>query len=106
MTLSLSFGLHSAPIIMTWNKAITDFPKVINYAYRNWEWIMYEVSKTAFVEYDLVFGELKIYDPRALEIHPTLASLSDGSEDICDCGADKHPKSGGHWKFCKIYGKP
>ena len=103
MRLKLFFGVNVAPVKIDWPKDVLDFPKVVNYNYRNWEWSMYQpVSYGLTTEYDLIFGELKIYDPRALEAHPTLIDiLGKIDSKACDCGADKNPSSGGHWNFCK-----
>jgi hypothetical protein len=91
------------PIQCDWNKDILDFPKVVNYDHRNWEWFMYnDIGTIKGTMYDLLFSEIKIYDPRALELHPTLAMIIGESGDrTCDCGADKNPGTGSHWNFCK-----
>lgn len=108
MRLKLYFGLKDTPIQCDWNKEVKDFPKVVNYNHKNWEWIAYNalpISKFG-ADYELIFGDLKIYDPRAIEVHPTLAMIIGSTTNSeCDCGADKHQSSGGHWKFCKLYGR-
>jgi hypothetical protein len=106
MRLKLYFLPDKVPIQMDWNKPVLDFPKVVNYKYRNWEWFMYNQVSSASLEFELNFSELKSYDPRALECHPTLSEIMDeASRYVCDCGADKNRDTGGHWKFCKLYGK-
>jgi hypothetical protein len=101
--LKLKFGIDATPIQCDWQKKILDFPKVVSYNFRNWEWIVYnDVGTIAGTMYELIFGELKIYDPRAIEDHPTLAEIIGESNDgKCDCGGDNNPGSGGHWIFCK-----
>jgi hypothetical protein len=108
MRVSLYFGLSDTPIKFDWNKKIEDFPKVVNYSYRNWEFNMYkERGLKPYHEYDLYFGELKTYDPRALKVHPTLIEIMGNSDkSVCDCGGLNNPGSGGHWNFCKIWSKP
>lgn len=106
MILKLHFGMVKIPVSIDWDKPLTDFPKVVNYNHRNWEWNMYTSVNTPPPDYELMFGELKTYDPRALEAHPTLAMITAGVlKVVCDCGADKDPNAGGHWKFCKLWGK-
>jgi hypothetical protein len=106
MRLKLYFLPDQTPIQMDWNKKVLDFPKIVNYKYRNWEWFMYNPLDSAGTEWELKFTELKIYDPRALECHPTLSEVMDDAASYkCDCGAEKNPDTGGHWQFCKLYKK-
>lgn len=106
MILKLMFGLNSVPIKVQWDRDLMEFPVIVNHNHQNWEWIIYNALNDLTaddMEYEVIFGELKTYDPRANEIFPMLSDIIASTMDtsLCDCGASKQVDSGGHWNFCK-----
>lgn len=106
MRLRLHFGASTTPIQMDWSNDLMSFPKTVWHDGKSWEWSMYQGTGGIFgvtVSYDFYFSELKPHHPAYNMLHIPLRDIIGKTDNDtgCDCGADKHADSGGHWGFCK-----
>ena len=102
MRLRVVFGFVATHEVVWW-KPITDFPNVIKYLGKNYEWVTYDDDPKKNVDYILTFSPLSSYDPNySVEC---LDWKDVFKEDTgCDCGA-KHSRSfpWDHMKMCRLW---
>ena len=102
MKLKVLFGTIDEKRVNWW-KDIQDFPNIINFLGRNYEWVTYDKDLTGDVDMILMYSELQTYDPNYLALCPKWTELFPETVGGCECGST--PKSPGHMFFCKLWRK-
>lgn len=92
MKLALLFGEKKR--IVDWDKLPSEFPRVVKYLNKYWEWISWESDKTGDTAHVYFFGEKKEYS-LPTDIHGQLFPIPEielmfGVEikTSCECGAE------------------
>jgi hypothetical protein len=79
---------------VSWYKSILEFPKIVSYNNKIWEWVFYDVDKSKSFDYILQYSEKTNYNPANYEEEPvsleTFFPL--WASETCECGAiyDRH----------------
>lgn len=102
MRLRVKFGLIDTKEI-TWYQPLDEFPKLINYLGRNYEWVFYDTDPTNQVDQILSFSELPSYDPSYSIDCKTWAELFGERTKDCECGAAHTSFPTVHMFFCKLW---
>ena len=100
MRLRIHFGQHTTKEV-TWNKSFNDFPNIINYLGRNYEWVTYDQDPNGNMDFIFHFSELPPYDPNYNVYCPYWDTLFPIGEDTCECGAKFSSFEWDHMKFCR-----
>lgn len=105
MRLRVKFGFIDTKDISWWNK-IDDFPKIIKFLGRNYEWVYYDKDLSGTVDMVLHFSELPSYDPNYNvdcktwnELFPEVLTYG------CECGASHTSFPTFHMFFCRLWRK-
>src|ERR1035438_2985912 len=84
--LTINFGLDGTKKQVNWYKDILDFPKLIRFQSKAWEWAIY--NSIGGTDYELTFSQVPSYDPNYYVDMPTFEDMFEyGKGDICECGA-------------------
>ena len=84
MRLVISFGLTTKKEV-DWHRDVMDFPKLLRFQGKKWEWAMYNGSGQ---NYELTFSLLSSYDSTFNMDMPSFEDLFEyGSYNKCECGA-------------------
>jgi len=86
---------------VSWYRALEDFPKIIKYLGRNYEWVFYDIDPTGKVDHVLTFGILMPYDPRYGVACESWSDLFGSDFNTCDCGAAYTSFSWDHMRMCR-----
>ncbi len=102
MRLRVVFGFVGTHDVVWW-KPLPDFPNIIKYLGKNYEWVTYD-DTTKDVDYVLTFSALSSYDLNYDVQCPDWKDLFKEDTGGCDCGA-KHSKSfpWDHMRMCKLW---
>ena len=104
MKLGVTFGTADTKEVI-WYRPLDDFPKLVNYLSRNYEWVFYDQDPTGRLDAILMFTELPSYDPNYKILCPTWADLFPIDLNGCVCGAKYSSFSWDHMKFCHLWRK-
>ena len=99
MRLRVHFGQLDTKEV-TWDKSINDFPHIIKFLGRNYEWVTYDADNTGKVDMVLHFSELPTYDPNFNVYCPSWNDLFKDDWGVCDCGAKYSSFPWDHMRFC------
>jgi len=102
MRIRAQFGLIDSKEI-DWYQPTLDFPKIVKFLGRNYEWIFYDDDQTKVVDKILYFSELPSYDPNYDVDCITWSEIANGSPSSCECGSKYG--GGGHMFMCKLWRK-
>jgi hypothetical protein len=102
MKLGIVFGLDTNVKYIDWPKSLHDFPKLLLYSGRKWEWFMYKDGPNGIVE--LNFTEIPKYDPNYyVDDIECFEDMFGFSKSTCECGAIWSSFSWDHMRFCKLW---
>lgn len=100
MRLNVHFGLIDKKEI-NWHQDIMDFPKIINYLDRNYEWFVYDKDPTGRFDWILNFSEIPAYDPAYNIKAQTWNELFAGRiNNSCECGSNYTSFPNHHMFYC------
>jgi hypothetical protein len=98
----VDFGLTGDKKEVDWYKELDDFPRVLSYNNKKWEWVMYDRDLKGNVDYILTFGEMPTYSQnywaRAVDFDDIYVSKSRPWE--CQCGANNTSFPWDHMRYC------
>lgn len=107
MKLILQFGINEPKRQINWWNQIKEFPHLVLYKGKKWEFVMYDEDPSKQVDYICMFGEIQSYDPNW---HATIYAdisgyLDSGPGGKCECGSiyTSFPQS--HMFFCPKWTK-
>lgn len=105
MHLLINFGLHIEKRQVSWWKPLEDFPKLIKFNGKCWEWLMYDKNPDQSHDYKLVFSEISPLNPA---YHQKMVSYEDLFDFgvKCQCGAAFTSFPSVHMFYCPSYTKP
>jgi hypothetical protein len=98
MYLKIKFGLNGKEKTLSWYQKIEDFPKLLRFEGKKWEWIVYNAIGGG--DYELVYSEIPTYDPSFYIDMPSFEELFPGNEQKCECGAHFSSFSWDHFRYC------
>lgn len=99
MKLGVTFGTTDTKEVF-WYRTLDDFPKLINFLGRNWEWVFYDSDPTGKLDSILVFAELPTYDPNFDVVCFSWTHLFGNDKIDCECGSRYGSFSWDHMRFC------
>ena len=99
MRLRVEFGSLDVKEV-TWTKSLNDFPNIIKFLGRNYEWVTYDSDPTGKVDMILQFSELPTYDPNFGVYCPIWTDMFKENDSTCDCGARFSSFPWDHMRFC------
>ena len=107
LKLQLQFGIPGGrKKNIEWKKELKEFPKIVKFEGKRWEWIMYDKSKTGN-DYDLAFGRISDEtDLGGLPVPCIEEMFPDGWAAKCECGAIYTSFPEEHMFFCPKWRKP
>lgn len=101
MRIRVRFGLIDDKEVL-WYRPLDDFPHLIKYLNRNYEWITYDYDPTGKVDHILVYSEVPTYDPNFGVVCPSWQDLfKDTSTNSCECGAKHTSFPWDHMRLCR-----
>ncbi len=105
MKIRVQFGLVDTKEVVWWRE-LDNFPKLIKFSGKNFEWVFYDKDPAGKVDHVLTFAELSSYDPNYLTFCYTWAELFGEKSNGCECGS-KYDKNSpdGHFFYCKMWSK-
>lgn len=102
MRLRVDFGsAHSKEV--EWDKKLEDFPKLISFLGKNYEWVIYGVDPSGKVDMILTFSKLGSHDPTYFAYAPAWDDLFPEPEVKCECGAAHSSFSWDHMRMCPLW---
>jgi hypothetical protein len=104
MKLRIKFGMIDEKVI-SWYDIVENFPKLINYLSKNYEWVFYDKDTSGASDMILIFSELHSYDPDYTTTCPKWSDLFNNSVTGCQCGADKTSFPFAHMFYCPKWTK-
>jgi len=99
LKIDVVFG-QKEPKKVTWYRPILDFPNLIKYDGKKWQWFAYHKVDTYITDYVFNFAEIPPYDPVYHTDIPTFEDLFDLPKDSCQCGAIHTSFPGMHMFYC------
>jgi len=92
--MKLALTLGEKQYTVSWDKDLSDFPHVVKYDSRYWEWMCWDKDPNGLVDQVLMFGETK-ESALAVDMYgnmfpvPDLVLMFDlnGDQEPCSCGA-------------------
>ena len=99
MRLSVQFGTFD-PKIVAWWDSFDNFPHIIKFLGRNYEWVTYDKDLTGNVDMIINYSELQSYDPNFSVACPLWTDMFKEDTGGCECGARFTSFSWDHMKFC------
>lgn len=92
---------------INWYKSLDDFPKLIKFLGRNYEWFFYDKDLSGKADMILTFSELPSYDPNYGVLCTDWHELfeSNGWQGGCQCGARHTSFPDFHMFFCPKWTK-
>ena len=104
MNLTLNFGLNGSKKQVTWWQPHDNFPKLIQYNGKKWQWVMYNAISNG--DYELTFSELS---PSHSRYNDSMAVFEDmfryTGQEGCECGAVYTSFKWDHMRYCKLWTK-
>jgi hypothetical protein len=105
MKLRIDFG-QIARKEVNWYNSLEDFPKLLSYHGKRYEWFMYDKDKSGQTDYILTFSELPTYDPNYYAEMEDFDAIFGGAMGIqCECGAIYTSFPQFHMFYCKKWRK-
>ena len=104
MRLRIQFGLIDTKEVFWWQEVL-DFPKLIKFCGRNFEWVFYGTDDTNAVDYVLTFSDLPSYHS---EYHTDCVRWTDlFPEHVggCECGSKYDRNGPTHMFYCLMWSK-
>jgi hypothetical protein len=98
----VKFGLDGYKKVVTWNKELLDFPKLLKYSGRKWEWFLYSTDPTMINDYEITLCEIGMHDPGYYLDIPDFEDLF-GSSSKCECGARFSSFEWDHMYLCPLW---
>lgn len=107
MRLRLQFGLNEPLKEINWWKGVKEFPNLVIYKDKKWEFFAYDKDPSNLVDYHCVFSEVPTYDPNW---HATVYEnidylLGSSIKGECECGAVHTEFPQIHLSFCPKWSK-
>jgi len=104
MRIRVQFGLIDNRDV-NWYQPVENFPTLINFLGKNYEWVMYDKDISGAVDMILIFSELHSYDPDYTTVCPIWNEMFGESRIMCDCGAKFTSFPWDHMRMCKKWTK-
>lgn len=104
MRLRVQFGLIDTKEVF-WYRPLEQFPQLIRFIGKNYEWVVYDTDPSGQVDTILVYSELPTHDPNFGVSCPTWNELFGDSNAGCECGAAFSSFNWDHMRFCKKWTK-
>jgi hypothetical protein len=105
MRLRVDFG-QIARKEVNWYSPLDDFPRLLSYNGKRYEWFMYDKDKSGQLDYILTFAELPTYDPNYYAEMEDFETMFGGAMGIqCECGAIYTGFPQAHMFYCKKWRK-
>lgn len=105
MKVQVIFGLTGGKHEVNWWKGLHDFPKLISYKGKNWEWLMYDEDKSKRFDYFLTYTEIPSYDPNFKAEVPKFEIMFTIMNSRCECGSSFTDFQNIHMFFCPMWKK-
>lgn len=86
-----------------WHKNLDDFPKLLIYKNKKYDWVFYDKDETSKVDIILLFTEVPNYDPNFYVDCSSWENLFSGSQPGCECGARFSSFDFDHMRMCKLW---
>jgi len=104
MRLRINFGFIDSKEVAWW-KPLNEFPTVIRFLGRNYEWAVYDKDLTGKVDMILMFSEIPSYDPNFGVECDKWSDMFPENLDGCECGAKHSSFPWDHMFMCKKWSK-
>jgi len=82
----VELGFHGIIKEVIWNRSVSDFPKIVKYDEKNWEWVILKDGEYP-IDFVFTFSELPKYDPNYGVYAVSLKDLCGEYDYGCQCGA-------------------
>lgn len=106
MKLKMHFGLNEPARIINWWQTIKDFPPLVLYKKKKWEFAIYDTDQSKQVDYICHFSPLQTYDPNwHATTYVDIDYLFNTGYGKCECGAEYTSFPWDHMKFCPKWTK-
>jgi len=102
MRLKVQFGFIDAKEV-SWYDHIDNFPRIIKFLGRNYEWFMYDKDPSGKVDMILTFSEIPNYDPNYDVFCPEWNDLFGNKRLDCECGASYSSFPWDHLRYCPLW---
>lgn len=102
MRIKVQFGNVDTKEI-SWHDNVMNFPQLIKYLGRNYEWAVYDKDLTGKVDWILIFGEVPSYDPNFYVDAPLWTDLFNEPVGGCECGARYSSFPWDHFRYCRFW---
>ena len=104
MRLKVQFGLIDSREVEWW-QPIEDFPTIIKFLGKNYEWVVYSKDLTGKVDIVMTFSELPSYDLNYGVLCPVWEDMfgTNRTKKECECGAAFGSFSWDHMRMCKLW---
>lgn len=99
MRLRVIFGFAATKEVNWW-QPLHNFPNIIQFNGRNYEWVTYDDDPSKQVDQVLQFSPLMSYDPNFNVACPIWEDLFPEGDDRCQCGAKYGLVDWDHMRFC------
>ena len=99
MRLGVKFGDFETKEV-NWYKPLDEFPQLIKYLGRNYEWVFYDRDTVGILDRILVYAELPKFDPNHGAECPVWNELFPVDPYGCVCGAKYSSFTWDHMRFC------
>ena len=100
MRIRVQFGFAHVKEVY-WYKPIENFPHIIKFLGKNYEWVMYDKDLTGKVDTILIFSEIPSYDPNYNVYCPIWSDMYKDDWMACECGADFTSFPNFHMFYCR-----
>lgn len=104
MKLRVDFGINGPRREVNWYQDIKQFPHLLKYESKNWEFVMYDRDPTAMFDYILMFSAIPSYHPNAYATAEDF-ELKFGGRNGCECGSIYSSAPQFHMFFCPMWRK-
>ena len=105
--LKLTFGFTGPSLNVKWWQGIRDFPNLVTYKGKKWEFVVYNTDDSNQVDYICMFSEVGSFDPNYYSTTysdiEVMFGTSWGSQ--CECGAQYSSFPWDHMRFCNKWSK-
>ena len=102
MRLTITFGYKGTEKKVDWWQTLEDFPKLLKYSGKKYEWIMFDKDHDGFGGHKLIFSEISPLDPI---FHTDMKNFEDMFESgiKCECGAAHSQFPWDHMRYCPLW---
>lgn len=102
MRLKVQFGFIDSREVSWWG-IVEDFPHLIKFLGRNYEWVYYDKDLTGKVDMVLIYSEVQSHEPNYNKSCPLWNDMFPNPEDGCECGAKFTSFSFDHMRYCRLW---